>query len=374
MSNYTPTTAFGPKDALANGDPAKVILGTQIDTEYNNIATAIATKPDLSGSNTWTGTNSFDNPILINGPSGAQQLVIDSNNGTGNIADISVNRTSSGINSVSSGPNISLEDSSSTTVSVLQQSSGQTELWQYNGSWSQIFKVLTSKIMNFVGSVYFGTVGTGPASGLGVIINGTNSGQIAQINGNAPTDAKQWESYVDNSTGALISRTTNDAETSTTIWQQINRSGQTPTSITMYGPQRGALVDITPDASQWTASVSGPFSSTVVMKWTRIGAHVTVWTDAGVLGTSTTAAQIFLSALPAAITPTGPRLVTCQGLEDASVATFQGFVTVNSSGSMNVYLCGSAASGPVGPRIQGGNFSGSGSCGLIAGWSISYSL
>jgi hypothetical protein len=46
MSNYTKTVNFAAKDALTTGDPNKVVKGTEIDTEFNNIATAVATKLD----------------------------------------------------------------------------------------------------------------------------------------------------------------------------------------------------------------------------------------------------------------------------------------------------------------------------------------
>jgi len=46
LSNYTKSTNFATKDNLTPGDPLKVVRGTEIDTEYNNIATAVATKTD----------------------------------------------------------------------------------------------------------------------------------------------------------------------------------------------------------------------------------------------------------------------------------------------------------------------------------------
>jgi len=46
MSNYTKTTNFAAKDTLPSGNAAKIVKGTEIDTEFNNIATAIATKAD----------------------------------------------------------------------------------------------------------------------------------------------------------------------------------------------------------------------------------------------------------------------------------------------------------------------------------------
>ena len=48
MSNYTQTTNFATKDALASGNPLKVVKGTEINVEFANIATAVATKADSS--------------------------------------------------------------------------------------------------------------------------------------------------------------------------------------------------------------------------------------------------------------------------------------------------------------------------------------
>jgi hypothetical protein len=55
MSNYTKTTNFAAKDALVSGNPAKVVKGTEVNTEFDNIATAVATKADLA-SPALTGT------------------------------------------------------------------------------------------------------------------------------------------------------------------------------------------------------------------------------------------------------------------------------------------------------------------------------
>ena len=55
MTNYTKATNFATKDALSSGNPLKIVKGTEIDTEFNNIANAVATKADLA-SPTFTGT------------------------------------------------------------------------------------------------------------------------------------------------------------------------------------------------------------------------------------------------------------------------------------------------------------------------------
>lgn len=46
MSNYTKSTNFAAKDSLSHGNPAKVVKGTEINTEFDNISAAIATKAD----------------------------------------------------------------------------------------------------------------------------------------------------------------------------------------------------------------------------------------------------------------------------------------------------------------------------------------
>jgi hypothetical protein len=67
MSNYTKSTNFATKDALSSGNALKIVKGTEIDTEFNNIATAVATKADLA-SPTFTGT-----PTLPTGSIGTTQ-------------------------------------------------------------------------------------------------------------------------------------------------------------------------------------------------------------------------------------------------------------------------------------------------------------
>lgn len=71
MSNYTKSTNFATKDTLPSGDANKIVKGTEIDTEFNNIATAISTKADLA-SPTFTGT-----PVLPTATTGVTQSTSD---------------------------------------------------------------------------------------------------------------------------------------------------------------------------------------------------------------------------------------------------------------------------------------------------------
>ena len=56
MSNYSKSTNFATKDNLSPGNPLKIVKGTEIDTEFNNIATAVATKTDNSSATITGGT------------------------------------------------------------------------------------------------------------------------------------------------------------------------------------------------------------------------------------------------------------------------------------------------------------------------------
>jgi len=64
MSNYTKTTNFAAKDSLPSGDSGKIIQGTEFNTEFDDIATAVATKADLA-SPTFTGTVTIPNLTFL---------------------------------------------------------------------------------------------------------------------------------------------------------------------------------------------------------------------------------------------------------------------------------------------------------------------
>ena len=55
MTDYTKTTNFAAKDSLASGNANKIVKGAEIDAEFSNIATAVATKSNIA-SPTFTGT------------------------------------------------------------------------------------------------------------------------------------------------------------------------------------------------------------------------------------------------------------------------------------------------------------------------------
>lgn len=55
MSDYVKTTNYAVKDGYTTGNPNKAVKGTELDTEFNDIASAISSKADTA-SPTFTGT------------------------------------------------------------------------------------------------------------------------------------------------------------------------------------------------------------------------------------------------------------------------------------------------------------------------------
>lgn len=65
MSNYVKAVDYSAKDALASGNPNKIIKGTELNDEFNAIATAVGTKADIASpvflGNPTATTQSFGN-------------------------------------------------------------------------------------------------------------------------------------------------------------------------------------------------------------------------------------------------------------------------------------------------------------------------
>jgi hypothetical protein len=81
VSNYTKSTNFATKDNLTPGDPLKVVRGTEIDTEFNNIATAVATKTDNASAAITGGTiTGITDLAIADGGTGASTATAAINN------------------------------------------------------------------------------------------------------------------------------------------------------------------------------------------------------------------------------------------------------------------------------------------------------
>ena len=65
MSQYTKATNFVIKDSLVTGNPAKIVKGTEVNTEFDAIASAVNSKADANNS-ALTGSATANN-LTVNG-------------------------------------------------------------------------------------------------------------------------------------------------------------------------------------------------------------------------------------------------------------------------------------------------------------------
>jgi len=74
MADYTQITDFSAKDALATGNPSKIVLGAELDAEFAAIETSLSTKID---------DTTVSSPSVITTLADADQLRIWYNSGSG---------------------------------------------------------------------------------------------------------------------------------------------------------------------------------------------------------------------------------------------------------------------------------------------------
>jgi len=153
MTNYTKSTNFATKDTLTSGDPLKIVKGTEINTEFDNISTAIATKADTA-SPTFTGTVTIPTAAIS----------------AGTITGTTINNSVIGGTTAVAGTFTTLtasSDSSFTSTGAVLLSKGTTAQRPASASSGQIrFNTSTTNFEGYNGTGW-ASVGGGGATGTG---------------------------------------------------------------------------------------------------------------------------------------------------------------------------------------------------------------
>ncbi len=186
MASYVKSTNFAVKDSLTTGDPAKVVKGTEIDVEFNNIASAVNSKSDAI-SPVFTGTLTADS-ILFGTQTNKATLTYSTNTArTLTVPAVSGNRTFAFID----------EAQTFTT----NQTIGANLI--FSGNARRIQGVFSTYSNN---STIFQNSTTNATTALNVMPNGTGGASAIHLSSTSDlTDSTQAALFVDADSVALFS-------------------------------------------------------------------------------------------------------------------------------------------------------------------------
>lgn len=228
MANYTKATNFAAKDGLPSGNAGKIVKGTEIDTEFTAIASAIASKADL---NSPALTGSPTAPTASAGTNTTQiattAFVTTALEGTGGkIVQIVENITATGVESfsdsfVGTGHTVSITPTSVTNKILIMMSFGFAQTNAYANNAANAFWTL-----------YRGGTNLGTGGGFGA--NALGMANVNTINSNSNI-------YIQESYQLLDSPNTVSAVTYQTY---VRRSGNASAGYNTMGNARIILLEI----------------------------------------------------------------------------------------------------------------------------------
>jgi hypothetical protein len=220
LSNYTKSTNFATKDNLTPGDPLKIVRGTEIDTEFNNIATAIATKTDNASAAITGGTINDTTIGATTASTGAFTTLAASGNVTLSGGTANGVAYLNGSKVVTSGSALTFDGTTTTTPKVVTSAtSGLVANWNAGLNDNQIYGQVTQSLNNLQYGVFSGGtafLASGNNYPLTFYINGSEQMRLTSTGlgiGTSSPAAKLEISGATQATGAVV-RLTNSAESS----------------------------------------------------------------------------------------------------------------------------------------------------------------
>ena len=181
MTDYVKSTNFASKDSLAIGNPLKIVKGTEIDAECNNIAVAVATKADSASVTSNLALKApLADPIFTGIPS-APPAAVNTNTTpvattafvVAQIADDAPTKTGTG---ASGTWGINITGNAATATSATTATSASTAASATNAS--TVTTVTTSQVTGATAGASYGSVGTYANLGCSasVLVGNTTSG------------------------------------------------------------------------------------------------------------------------------------------------------------------------------------------------------
>jgi hypothetical protein len=268
MSNYVQSTNFATKDSLSPGDPLKIVKGTEINTEFVNIAVAVATKADLV-------SPSFTTPLLGTPTSGTLTNCTGlpvatgvSGLGTGVATALAVNVGSAGAPVVNGGALGTPSSGTLTNATGLPLTTGVTG---------------TLPVAN-------GGTGVTTSTGSGAVVRGTSptlttptidSAQFATVSGTAPLYAcRAWVNFdgTKDTTGATSTANTNRLIRASGNVASVLRNGTGDFTVTfttaMSDANFVACVNSTRDVGYPIPFINAQTSSSVRINTTQFNSSI----------------------------------------------------------------------------------------------------